>query len=191
VNNGIPEDPDKEKHPDIPNGASGDVDSGICNGSPDTDTRWPLLLPASANNTKSLQSRQEGLLQYIKSHPGRLNDLAYTVALRRRPFTHRSFCIVEDGPVESLEFSAPEKATQAAAQEGSIAYVFTGQGAQWAGMARSLIHDSKAFRSDIREMDKVLQGLPQPPEWTIEGARTPLCLDSQAASSIHIDIGLV
>ena len=174
MHNGTPEASISDKeHPDIPRGASGEADGSTCNGIHDTDTRWPLLLPASANNTKSLQTRHEDLRQYIKSHPGGLNDLAYTVALRRRHFTHRSFCIVEDGPVESLEFSAPERATQTTAREGSIAYVFTGQGAQWAGMARNLIRGSGLFRNDIREMDKVLQGLLQPPEWTIEGLGNP------------------
>ena len=46
--------------------------------------------------------------------------------------------------------------------------VFSGQGAQWAGMGADLIQRDSAWRDDIRSMDKVLGSLIQPPEWTIE-----------------------
>jgi acyl transferase domain-containing protein len=76
---------------------------------------------------------------------------------------------VEDGLIDSLSFSSAEKVSRSSSVNGKIAFVFTGQGAQWHGMAKGLILGSPAFRESIREMDKTLQELNDPPSWTIEG----------------------
>ncbi|PHH92051.1 hypothetical protein CDD83_9169 [Cordyceps sp. RAO-2017] len=82
------------------------------------------------------------------------------MGLGRAHLAYRSFSIVGDGAVETLTFSPFEKVGT-----GKVAFAFTGQGAQWEGMARSLIHASPSFRRDIREMDAALRSLS---EWTIE-----------------------
>lgn len=73
--------------------------------------------------------------------------------------------MVDDGNA-ALEFSVPQKAKTSTAK---VAFIFTGQGAQWAGMGRTLIETSEAFRDNIRGMDAALQRLDEPPSWTIEG----------------------
>lgn len=50
-----------------------------------------------------------------------------------------------------------------------INFVFTGQGAQWAGMGKELLQDFVDFHADIKAMDSALAQLPDGPPWTIEG----------------------
>lgn len=66
---------------------------------------------------------------------------------------------------EAFETSPVTKAKQTP----QVAFVFTGQGAQWAGMGRQLLKDFIGFRNDIKAMDSALAKLPVPPSWTIEG----------------------
>jgi malonyl CoA-acyl carrier protein transacylase len=47
--------------------------------------------------------------------------------------------------------------------------VFSGQGAQWPGMAKELIENDKPFRDDLVKMDQVLKGLEFPPSWNLTG----------------------
>jgi acyl transferase domain-containing protein len=54
-----------------------------------------------------------------------------------------------------------------------LTYVFTGQGAQWAGMGRGLMKTFKSFRDSIQSLDIVLQGLKRPPSWSLEGKHAP------------------
>lgn len=51
-----------------------------------------------------------------------------------------------------------------------LAFIFTAQGAQYAGMAKELIQYSEIFVASIREQDAVLNALPSlhAPDWTLE-----------------------
>jgi acyl transferase domain-containing protein len=102
---------------------------------------------------------------YIRSRPSSLNGAAYTLSVRRDHLLHRTFCIA-DGGNEEVEFENFQKAHAVAP---CILFVFTGQGAQWAGMGMDLMHKSSSFRQDIRDMDRILQSLNERPPWTIEG----------------------
>ncbi|KAI1764827.1 beta-ketoacyl synthase domain-containing protein [Hypoxylon sp. FL1150] len=53
-------------------------------------------------------------------------------------------------------------------EKPKILGVFTGQGAQWATMSRSLFHTSKIYRDKIRGLDDILKSCPDPPGWTLE-----------------------
>ncbi|KAK5635904.1 hypothetical protein RRF57_011619 [Xylaria bambusicola] len=46
--------------------------------------------------------------------------------------------------------------------------IFTGQGAQWATMSRTLLQQNSVYRNTIRKLDGVLTFCPQPPSWTLE-----------------------
>ena len=133
------------------------------------ETLVPRLLPISASSEKSLQTRMEDLRRYVETRPELLDDLAYTLAHRRVHLSHRTFCIAKEGTDTIIHSQSLQKGLSNPKKDGSIAFVFTGQGTQWFGMAGSIARNSSTFLQDIREMDHALQQLIEPPCWTLEG----------------------
>lgn len=114
----------------------------------------------------------------MTNSPSAINDIAYTLGMRAAHMSHRAFAIHHNDIHQSLQFSVGKKIITGREKEPKVAFVFTGQGAQWPGMGRELVHSSATFREDIRNMDKVLQSLPTAPKWTLEGKFAPMsCLD--------------
>jgi acyl transferase domain-containing protein len=77
---------------------------------------------------------------------------------------HRAFCVTSPGAPLAISPFSKSKAIP------KVNFIFTGQGAQWAGMGKELMENFIGFHQDIRDMDDVLAQLPDPPKWTIEGA---------------------
>ncbi|KFZ00474.1 hypothetical protein V500_01052 [Pseudogymnoascus sp. VKM F-4518 (FW-2643)] len=149
------------------NGISNRISNGhsYSKGHSISETKSPsVLLPISANNLESLRIRVEDLCCYHGSQPGSLAGIAHTLGARRDHLLYRAFCIATCS-ARTLNFESFQKKLTGAVE---VVFVFTGQGAQWAGMGRDLIQSSPSFCDDIRRMDKVLQDLPEPPQWTIE-----------------------
>lgn len=95
--------------------------------------------------------------------------MCYSLAVKRDVLAHRAFCVT-DG-IEDWEQSAVSSGKKGPA---SLIFVFTGQGAQWAQMGKSLIQNIPSFRDSIQKMDAFLQTLPDPPSWKLIGtAATP------------------
>ncbi|KAF3491768.1 uncharacterized protein GIQ15_01285 [Arthroderma uncinatum] len=123
----------------------------------------PHLLVISAQSAESLQSRSRQILDYVKEHPSKLQDLAYTLALRRQHLSHRAFAIVKSNQlVNEWVIQSSQVETR------QLVFIFTGQGAQWPGMGRDLIEHFEGFRNDILEMGSVLEKHPAGPDWCLE-----------------------
>lgn len=129
---------------------------------PPTKSPKKLLL-FSANHEGSLKRVAEGVKDYLKEHPERVDDTAYTLAQRREHLKLRNFSIFQ-GADASFNVSAQTKYQGLA----KSAFVFTGQGAQWVKMGRELIYEYPAFQDNIRSMDRILQSLKHAPYWSIE-----------------------
>ncbi|GME34196.1 hypothetical protein MMC08_005264 [Neofusicoccum parvum] len=119
------------------------------------DPRTHHVVACSAHCAKSLRGNQQQLLDYLNSHPGtRLCDLAYTTAARRMHHQFRSACMAESVEDVSnfLQTELAERSEQKRADGGSkvpVGFVFTGQGAQYAGMGKQLFETSAQFRHTI------------------------------------------
>ena len=101
--------------------------------------------------------------QYVSSHPSVLSDLPFTLGAKREHLPHRAFCVTDGkAPLVISPFARSKSSKQ-------INFVFTGQGAQWAGMGRELMQEFAEFHEDIKAMDRVLAGLSDRRSWTIEG----------------------
>lgn len=132
-----------------------------------------LVLPVSAASANSLQTLIQQILP-ILSQCGdleTLQNLAHTLSKGRDHLRYRSFLLASyDEASGKTTATADEVAPKGTANPLPFAFVFTGQGAQYAGMAKELLSQSQHFRETIRGLDKVLQALPAPyaPSWTLE-----------------------
>jgi hypothetical protein len=100
----------------------------------------------------------------MKSNKCSLRDLSYTLANKREHRPYRAYALAESAScmVASVTQAVEETSPR-------VAWVFTGQGAQWPAMGAELLETNATFRSTIRKLDKVLLTLPEPVYWTIEG----------------------
>lgn len=164
-------------------------DSGISTGSDSmlkvtAGTKTSYLLVFSAHNEPTLERNVEALLD---SSEGRvtLQDLAYTLNKTQSAQSTRAFAVItesahtqqesdEPPPISTdqvAEVKANLKVTNS--DEGSssqgVAFLFTGQGAQWPRMGIELLAEYPSVRQTIVDMDEVLASLPPSlsPGWTI------------------------
>ncbi|KAG5795056.1 hypothetical protein H9Q69_005899 [Fusarium xylarioides] len=125
-------------------------------------SKWPQLLLLSANTEKSIQKQIHSYWQWVEKHPEAVSNLAYTLGKHRQHLPHRASIIVNAD--KSTDSSTPTKVPRDAP---SLVVVFSGQGAQWPGMAKELIENDDSFREDLHKMDQVLQKLEYPPPWKL------------------------
>lgn len=160
----------------------------------------PCILFLSANTAYSLKRQAELHLDLIKRQPNSLLDIAYTRALHRERLVHRSFVVLSpDGCVLTRSDTVQVPKARSAKE---VVMVFSGQGAQWAGMGRELLETVSEFKEDLNIMEQVLQALPNAPDWSLvdmlrnpetDTARfntaeiaQPLCTALQIAILLHL-----
>jgi acyl transferase domain-containing protein len=101
------------------------------------------LLTWSARDEAALTRMLDLYEGYIQSHevnhgPRFFGDLAYTLAARRSAMAWRSFYVVDgQGNPNTLSLSSANRGR--AARENGVAFIFTGQGAQYANMGMELL----------------------------------------------------
>ncbi|KAK9777740.1 hypothetical protein SCAR479_05423 [Seiridium cardinale] len=133
-----------------------------------------LVLPVSAASKTSLDFRVRQIIQTMEHDDASgLERLALALALRRSHLQNRRYLLVntETGHKrEGPEVMVPKELGSHTTVPLPIAFVFTGQGAQYAEMARGLLYTSNTFSNTICELDNVLQSLsPQyAPDWTLK-----------------------
>lgn len=138
-------------------------------GTPESITRdtenedIPRLLVLSADHPESLQAMFDSHAAYLQNKSERSADLLFTLNNRREHLQYRAFSILQGAPM-----LPPSKPIKPSAKPRTV-FVFTGQGAQYTGMARSLALHSYVFRNVLEELDQSLAALVQPPAWSIKG----------------------
>lgn len=124
-----------------------------------------VLLPLSAYSAASLDAQIKSLTDHLRGGKIDIHDLAYTLGTRREHKPYRAYAVTADA--SDIRCSSTNVVQGQAAPK--VAWVFTGQGAQWPGMGAELIELNDVFRATIRRLDAYLQSLPSPPKWSIEG----------------------
>ncbi|WP_425566450.1 type I polyketide synthase [Saccharothrix longispora] len=122
----------------------------------------PLVL--SAKTPAALADLAGRLAAHVTASADPLPDVARTLATGRARFGHRAVVLAEDraGAAEALRGLAdggarPDIVTGTADARGRTAFVFPGQGSQWAGMATGLLAESPAFARRMAECDAALR----------------------------------
>ncbi|KAK7983632.1 hypothetical protein PG989_011034 [Apiospora arundinis] len=166
---------------------------------PEAFTRQLVLLPFSAHNASSLKLNIDALS--TASSRWLLADIAYTLGCKRSRLQQRTFRVVDKDDV-ATGLAIEQRIFTSPAHTSNLAYVFTGQGAQWYAMGAELFQYA-AFRTVIAYLDQVLHAHAHPGRtsttmWRIanvlSGACEPDCVHSPAVSQVvctAVQIGLV
>lgn len=135
----------------------------IENGNEVDEQLLPRLLYFSAKHPDALKRVVEDHQSYLLRHSGSLDDMSYSLAVKREVLTHRAFTISngEDQWETSVSFRPGDKAPP------RKVFVFSGQGAQYAQMGKSLITNVPMFHDCISGLDKALQDCADPPTWSL------------------------
>ncbi|MCS0637047.1 SDR family NAD(P)-dependent oxidoreductase [Streptomyces sp. LP05-1] len=98
-----------------------------------------------------------------EADPGQFYDIAYTSCLRRGLHEYRTavFARTPEDAARRFTDSAGEGASApvAAVSDGRVAFVFAGNGSQWAGMAADLMATGTVFRETVAAVDAELAPL--------------------------------
>ena len=140
-------------------------------------------LTFSANSKGSLLASVRAHAEYIRDHKQLdLSDLSWTLQKRRSVFGHRAFFSGETRQklLSNMEaFSSEAGSTDSGSSTLSdpspanldgpaVLGIFTGQGAQWASMGRSLMTHCRLFRESIEQCEASLRSLGSDmPDWSL------------------------
>ncbi|KAL3419450.1 KR domain-containing protein [Phlyctema vagabunda] len=122
------------------------------------------LLPFSAHDEATLKLNINAIFKVKQDYD--LSDLAYTL-LKRSHFRSRAFSICKDETCSTETQDGNVNIGILANTVPNIAFVFTGQGAQWPQMGYTLMQQYPLFSRTIEKLDNSLSLLPSPPDFTI------------------------
>ncbi|KAK6002135.1 hypothetical protein QM012_001773 [Aureobasidium pullulans] len=95
-------------------------------------------------------------------------DIAYTLARKRSKHRCAGFTTVTKSDIESqLIPERIQRTSKVVARPLVVAFVFTGQGAQWPGMGYGLIQQYPLVRETMSTLQSALDALPMPPDWRL------------------------
>jgi acyl transferase domain-containing protein/NADPH:quinone reductase-like Zn-dependent oxidoreductase/SAM-dependent methyltransferase len=117
----------------------------------------------SGKTSRALQARKQDIATYLENAASRndvvLGDMAYTLNCRRSHLLHRDFVVASSYQdfVDALGRSSTTSQAANPPETSTMAFCFTGQGAQWAGMGQELIDVYPVFRQTIERCEELLR----------------------------------
>lgn len=131
----------------------------------DNDPRTIFVVSVTAKSAWSLKKNVQKLISYLEMKPDTsLPKLSYTTTARRTQQPYRiSFAVSSISEAkEALRSAQAEIIKPVSTKPPKIAFVFTGQGAHYPSLGKQLFENSRQFRFDIMQFDKIgrSQGFP-------------------------------
>ncbi len=123
----------------------------------------PLLLPVSARNQRALQASAERLRDFLMKPAAPLADVAYSSALKREHHEYRATFVArsKQEAISKLDAwlasNAASAVTSVPRERPKLAFVCSGMGPQWWGMARELLEREPVFRYEVERCDASLR----------------------------------
>lgn len=123
----------------------------------------PQLLVLSARTPSALARAAANLAAHLRADAGaNLADVAWTLGAGRKAFAHRVAVVANDAADAAERLDSPETAAAITrgrpARQGGVAFLFPGQGSQYAGMGRALYASEPAFREAFDACADILRG---------------------------------
>ena len=118
---------------------------------------WQLLL-LSAKSEPALETASKNLAQYLETHPDlNLADVTYTLQVGRRDFPQRRIVVCQNSSeachaLQNQDFPEPPEC-----KKRTVAFMFSGQGAQYVNMGKELYESEPIFREQIDYCCDLLQ----------------------------------
>ncbi|MEH0399613.1 type I polyketide synthase [Streptomyces sp. B21-088] len=151
-------------------GISGTNAHVIVEAAPDPEPRekepvWdrPLPLVLSARDEPGLAAQARRLLDHLATGADPVPDVAHTLATTRAALDRRAVVVGADAATVTAGLTALAESDPASgvvrgapAGESRIAFVFPGQGSQWAGMAADLLDTSEVFAASLADCAEAL-----------------------------------
>lgn len=144
-----------------------DTDGGFMLDEDDNDDKASQMytLVLSANDSASLGANIRAFCAHLINPNVKVDlaDLAYTLSERRSRLFHRAFVSTRTTDLHENQFTVAKKSPKAP----KVGFLFTGQGAQWPRMGKALVDAVPWVRNTLEDLDRILQSLPNPPEWSL------------------------
>ncbi|KAI0169553.1 hypothetical protein GGR52DRAFT_592149 [Hypoxylon sp. FL1284] len=121
----------------------------------------PFLLCFSAHDKPTLSRNVAAIGEVAPDYY--LTDLSYTLNIRRTKFAHRAFTVVREGSEAAAFDSTSVQSGVAFKKSANVGFLFTGQGAQWAGMGRVALQEFPTVLHTIQKLDRILGKLDPKP----------------------------
>ena len=136
----------------------------------------PFKFFVSARSKQSLQLNINSLEKWVRKRQENtyLNPLSYTLSARRSHFEWRTFfsSATHEGLLSAAVWRQAHSNIRRKQTSHQVAFLFSGQGGQWAGMGQELMSTEPVFRTSILESEKVLSQLGSPWRLTEEMFRS-------------------
>lgn len=121
------------------------------------DRPWHIL-SLSAKDEQALRDLAARYDQYLAGTPADFGDVCFTANTGRAAF-HQRAAVVAASTASAREQLAAITSTKHSMDRPKIAYLFTGQGAQYAGMGKQLYETQPTFRAALDRCAEILQPL--------------------------------
>ncbi|KAK3390615.1 conidial yellow pigment biosynthesis polyketide synthase [Podospora didyma] len=143
----------------------------------------PNLVAVSARTGASLQGNLRALKGFLVNNPSAspsVGSLSYTTTARRMHHPHRVMLVGSsvDELVKQIDVAlADQRGMTRHPKIPKTVFAFTGQGAQFPGMGRQLMETFSLFRTELRQLDRVVDSLGFPSIMPVYLAADDVSLD--------------